>query len=41
VPYGKFTGSAILNIGVTDIVAAHRVLQGRGVVFRGETHHPR
>ena len=36
-PYGKFTGSAILNIGVTDIVAAHRVLQGRGVVFRGET----
>ena len=37
VPDAKGTGSAILNIGVTDIVAARRVLEGRGVVFRGET----
>ena len=36
-PNAKGTGSAILNIGVTNIVAARRVLEGRGLLFRGET----
>jgi predicted enzyme related to lactoylglutathione lyase len=33
----KGTGSAVLNIGVADVVAARRALEQRGVVFRGET----
>ena len=33
----KGTGSAVLNISVADVSAARRLLEGRGVVFRGET----
>jgi predicted enzyme related to lactoylglutathione lyase len=33
----KATGSAILNIGVADVIAARKTLESRGVVFRGET----
>lgn len=33
----KGTGSAVLNIGVTDVAAARLTLEQRGVVFRGET----
>jgi predicted enzyme related to lactoylglutathione lyase len=33
----KGTGSAVLNIGVADVVAGRRALEQRGVVFRGET----
>jgi catechol 2,3-dioxygenase-like lactoylglutathione lyase family enzyme len=33
----KGTGSAVLNIGVADVVAARRTLEARGVVFKGET----
>jgi hypothetical protein len=36
-PWRLVERTAILNIGVTDIVAARRVLEGRGVVFRGDT----
>jgi len=31
------SGSVSLNIGVKDIDAARKVLEGRGVVFKGET----
>lgn len=33
----KGTGSAVLNIGVVDVAAARKTLEGRGVVFRGDT----
>ena len=33
----KGTGSAVLNISVVDVTAARRVLEARGVPFRGET----
>jgi catechol 2,3-dioxygenase-like lactoylglutathione lyase family enzyme len=33
----KGTGSAVLNIGVADVVAARKALEGKGVVFKGET----
>lgn len=33
----KGTGSAVLNISVTDVVAARRALEQKGVTFRGET----
>ena len=37
VPEPKGTGGAVLNISVKDVAAARRLLEGRGVVFRGET----
>ena len=33
----KGTGSAVLNISVSDVAAARAILERRGVTFRGET----
>ena len=33
----KGTGSAVLNIGVADVVAARKALEARGVLFKGDT----
>lgn len=33
----KGTGSAVLNISVTDVAAARKTLEARGILFRGET----
>jgi predicted enzyme related to lactoylglutathione lyase len=37
IPTAKGTGSAVLNISVADVAAARRLLERRGVVFRGDT----
>jgi predicted enzyme related to lactoylglutathione lyase len=37
VPKPRGSGSIVLNIGVVDVAAARRALEGRGVVFTGET----
>jgi predicted enzyme related to lactoylglutathione lyase len=33
----KGTGTAVLNISVTDVMVARQLLESRGVVFRGAT----
>ena len=37
VPNGKGTGSAVLNISVADVAASRKLLESRGVVFKGDT----
>ena len=37
VPEPKGTGGAVLNISVKDVAAARRLLEGRGVAFKGDT----
>ena len=37
VPEPKGTGSVVLNVSVTDVAAARKLLESRGVKFKGET----